>query len=644
MGQVIGVAGAPGAGKTSLVLGLAQVLEDACALHMDDYERMTRRPIADVARWMHAGADLDAFEFPGLEPELARSARLELYGPRTHHPAFQAELARRSESLAREEADAHARDASVALQRLKLANGLLERGQTFLDVRHWDTADAAFTRAIELRPDHVQAWATRGESLYVRLGLWDLAAVDMARAFELQRPNEPKRWLWNALLRMHMHDTAGYQQLCREMRGRAGHHSMLTFSEEFVRVRALVPISGEEARSVLEAADEIASYRPQEASVPYAQALACLRCGLYEQAIEHSRASLACPPSGFCPELNHPVMAIACNALGRTDEARQHLGLAERSLDAWTAERSQPGSDHWVVSLGSSVNWPISCWEWLEFTIYLREARAALNLVPADQDPWSHVLRARAFAGLRRVDKADEEYTIALKLLPDNLQIQLETHRNRAYYAARLKQFARAAEEFAVACQISPNDSRLLSYQALARCAAGDHAGYRTACAELIERFGRTSNSAEASDVVTACVLKPDALDDPTQLVPLGRLTTTRYVGSVRVLGTTHYRAGQFQKALRCFEKGSRIAEARPWELLFEAMTRCRLGQTEQAKQCLAAAAQWVERANHPDPDDLTGLQPAWGGWYEKVQVPITMREAESLIGQPANLSATHVQ
>ena len=72
MGQVIGVAGAPGAGKTSLVLGLAQVLEDACALHMDDYERMTRRPIADVARWMHAGADLDAFEFPGLEPELAR--------------------------------------------------------------------------------------------------------------------------------------------------------------------------------------------------------------------------------------------------------------------------------------------------------------------------------------------------------------------------------------------------------------------------------------------------------------------------------------------------------------------------------------------------------------------------------------------
>lgn len=72
MGQVIGVAGAPGAGKTSLALGLAQMLEGARVLHMDDYERMTRRPIEDLARWMREGADIDAFDFPGLEQELLR--------------------------------------------------------------------------------------------------------------------------------------------------------------------------------------------------------------------------------------------------------------------------------------------------------------------------------------------------------------------------------------------------------------------------------------------------------------------------------------------------------------------------------------------------------------------------------------------
>jgi len=553
----------------------------------------------------------------------------------------QAERARRNESLARIDADAHAHDTSLALQRLKLANGFLERGHAFLDSREWDTADAAFTRAIELRPDHVQAWTTRGESLYMPLGLWDLAAVDLARAFELQRPNTPRRWLWNALLRMHVQDTNGYQQLCDEMRKLVGRHRNSGFTDGFVRVRALAPIGADEAHSVLESANEIASYTPQAAAVRYGQALACLRSKRYEQAIEHCRASLNGQAGSFCKELNYPVMAIAYAALGSSDDARLQLDLAERSLKAWTEQRCQPGSDHWVISLGSSVDWPISCWHWLEFMIYLREARTALKLATANPDPWSHVLRARAFAGLRRIDKADEEYTIALKLMPDNHQVQLETHRNRAYYAARLRQFDRAAEEFAVACKISPDDSRLLSYQALARCAAGDHQGYRATCAKLIQQFGKTTDGAQASDVVTACVLTFDALDDTAQLVPLGRLTTTRYVGSIRLLGITHYRAGQFEEALACFEQGSRIAEARPWELLFEAMTRHRLGQTEQARNCLAAAVEWVDRANHPDPDDLTGLQPAWGGWYEKVQVPITMREVESLIGPPVSAAVT---
>jgi tetratricopeptide (TPR) repeat protein/tRNA A-37 threonylcarbamoyl transferase component Bud32 len=552
----------------------------------------------------------------------------------------QAELARRSEMLAREEADTHAREASLGLQRLKLANGFLERGHAYLVGRRWDDADAAFTRAVELRPDHVQAWTARGELLYMRLGLWDLAAVDMARAFELQRPNSQHRWLWNALLRMHVHDSAGYQQLCTEMHKQVGHQKMFAYSDFHLRVRALMPSSSQEARNMLDAANEVASYRPQDAAVHYCRALASLRCGLFEQAIEHSRQSLAHPPNGFCAELNYPVMALAYGSLGRTDEARQQLAIAERSLDAWIAKRSQSRPDHWVMSLGSTDEWPISWWDWLEFTIYLREARAALELEPSHPDPWSHVLRARAFAGLRRVDKADEEYTIALALLPDNPQVQLETHRNRAYCAARLKQFTRAAEEFANACKISPDDSRLLSYQALTLCAAGNHEGYRRTCAELMERFGRTAEGDEVADVVTACVLMPDALDAPTLLVPLGHLATTRYAGSIRLLATAYYRAGLFHKALGCFEQGSRIAAARPWEMLFEAMTRYRLGQTERARQCLAAATKWVQRASHPDPDDLTGLQPAWGGWYEKVQVPITMREAEALIGQPAKLPA----
>ncbi|HEX7811343.1 MAG TPA: hypothetical protein VF460_05500 [Burkholderiales bacterium] len=70
MSHVIAVSGYPGAGKTSLVLGLLETLDNAVPIHMDSYERITDAPIADIARWLRDGADIDAFEFPQLEQDL----------------------------------------------------------------------------------------------------------------------------------------------------------------------------------------------------------------------------------------------------------------------------------------------------------------------------------------------------------------------------------------------------------------------------------------------------------------------------------------------------------------------------------------------------------------------------------------------
>jgi uridine kinase len=72
MNHVIGVSGYPGAGKTSLILGLAQALDGAAPIHMDSYERVTRRPIEAIGRWMQEGADIDAFEFGDLDADLLR--------------------------------------------------------------------------------------------------------------------------------------------------------------------------------------------------------------------------------------------------------------------------------------------------------------------------------------------------------------------------------------------------------------------------------------------------------------------------------------------------------------------------------------------------------------------------------------------
>jgi uridine kinase len=69
---VIAVCGFPGAGKTSLIRGLLTALDGAAPIHMDSYERVTSTPIAAIDRWLRDGADIDAFEFPGLEEDLQK--------------------------------------------------------------------------------------------------------------------------------------------------------------------------------------------------------------------------------------------------------------------------------------------------------------------------------------------------------------------------------------------------------------------------------------------------------------------------------------------------------------------------------------------------------------------------------------------
>jgi len=72
MNHVVAVAGPPGGGKTSLVQGLVARLGDACAIHMDSYERMTREPIDSVARWAERRADFDELAIPLLDEHLRR--------------------------------------------------------------------------------------------------------------------------------------------------------------------------------------------------------------------------------------------------------------------------------------------------------------------------------------------------------------------------------------------------------------------------------------------------------------------------------------------------------------------------------------------------------------------------------------------
>jgi uridine kinase len=72
MPKVVAIAGVAGAGKSSVVRELVRMLPEAAAIHVDDYQRITREPLGRLQAWVEGGADFDEFEIPVLGEHLAR--------------------------------------------------------------------------------------------------------------------------------------------------------------------------------------------------------------------------------------------------------------------------------------------------------------------------------------------------------------------------------------------------------------------------------------------------------------------------------------------------------------------------------------------------------------------------------------------
>jgi uridine kinase len=68
---VVAVSGVSGAGKTSVVQRAVEILDDAVALHFDDYAPVSTYP-ADLDVWLREGASIDAWQTPRLASDLRR--------------------------------------------------------------------------------------------------------------------------------------------------------------------------------------------------------------------------------------------------------------------------------------------------------------------------------------------------------------------------------------------------------------------------------------------------------------------------------------------------------------------------------------------------------------------------------------------
>jgi serine/threonine protein kinase/predicted Zn-dependent protease len=561
---------------------------------------------------------------------VAGVAGLVVSNARTRAAQGRAEVAQRV-------AEERAGQVRLELDRLKAANVLLERGRWYSSRSRWDDADQAYTRAINLRPDHASVWGARGE-LYAHLGLWDLAAPDIAREVELCEPDYATRWLQHALLRLATGDVQGCRAAADRMRERFGGTLMPDAAHDLVRVCLLAPpVDGpagtSETRGLVSVSERLVEYHPGSAFALLVLGTAQVRAGQNEAAVQSLRKAVAA--SDWEPRhLAWPTLAIAHHRLGRSAEARAALSEAAAVLGRWNEARAVTDPARWILDYGAGRPWPVPWWDWLDCYLRYREAREAIDgTPPADDDPRQQLLRARAFAGLRKSGQAVAAYEAALALRPADEQIRLETHRARAFDHVKHAAWARAADEYAKATELRPDDINLWRFRATAHFLARDDVAYRQACAATFERFGRTTDLATACRTVEACVLSADALPDPRALLPTSEVAERLWHYGPTVRGAALYRAGEYRRALECFERMPSLYRPRAWDWCFCAMAHHRLGNAAEARRCLGEAARWIEDADRYEGDNPTAAQPAWGDWLESPVSRRLLAEASDLVG-----------
>ena len=523
------------------------------------------------------------------------------------------------------------------LDRLKAANVCLDRGRWYFIRSRWDDADTAFTRAVDLRPDHASVWAARGD-LYAHLGLFDLAAPDVAREVELCPPDNATRWLQHALLRLVVGDLDGCRLAARRMRERfAGTLNSLA-AHDLVRVCVLTQATdagAAEARQLVTFSERLVEYHPSSSYSLLILGTAQLRAGHCERAVESLRRTIAI--DDWEPRLlAWPTLAIAYHRLGRSAEAREALSEAAAVLARWNQTRARPRGEPWVFHYGAGGHWPVPWWDWLEFDLRYLEARRLIEGVePGPHDVTTHQLRARAFAGLRRSDAAVREYEAALALSPHDDQVRLEAHRARAYRHAMQAHWSPAADEYVMATALHGDDINLWRFRAIAQFAAGDHDAYRQTCAAIVERFGGTSDSITACRVVEVCVMSGGALVDPAMLLPAAEVAGRQWHYGPWVRGAALYRAGAYAEAAECFLEMSKVHNLRAWEWCFLAMAQHRLGNASEARRCLGEAGRWIDDADRHEGDDPTAARTAWGDWPERPVCRLLLAEAFKVVNGP---------
>jgi Tfp pilus assembly protein PilF len=259
------------------------------------------------------------------------------------------------------------------------------------------------------------------------------------------------------------------------------------------------------------------------------------------------------------------------------------------------------------------------------------EYREAIRLDPKNAVSWN--ARGGFYHGRQEYAKALADFTRAIELKPDFP----EARRNRTLVFADLGQWDKVSADYSKATEFDPGDPWPRYYRALVHLQLGDRGGFRKACAAMRQHFAASGNPGAVYLTAWTCIQVRDAVDDWTPLAqwagkPLA--ADPKKCDWLTALGAVLYRAGRFEEAAQrlaeaeaAFRSAKAPASTIAYTWLFLAMTRERLGQTEQARQWLAKAVREIEQppaGRAKDPNART--------WNRKLTLQLLRGEAEALI------------
>jgi tetratricopeptide (TPR) repeat protein len=228
-------------------------------------------------------------------------------------------------------------------------------------------------------------------------------------------------------------------------------------------------------------------------------------------------------------------------------------------------------------------------------------------------------------------------YTLVLEINPRAAWV----YPRRAECFAALAQWDKAAADYTQT--LSPQTPHETCCQlACTRLLAGDSKGYQQLCQWARERASATTQPLSPYMASRIGILSPHGGIDPAQLVRWAEQAVAsqpKCEWFLHALGAAHYRAGDFEQAIRRCRESLQVAPdwgGRMLNWLILALAHQRLGHTKEARLWLNQAIQW--RKDHAlqgkGKDEFLsppGLHPS--DWLE---FNVLIREAEALVNTPS--------